>query len=716
MGPAERLEKNPANIGSHSRNRPRSAAVGGALLAGAVACALLWWRFEAAPGDELPPDWTAAALVLAGDGIAGTRDGDAAAARFADPFGVAIAGDGTVYVSDGAGADRIRRISPEGRVSTLAGSDHGYADGAGEAARFSTPSGLALDASGTLYVADTGNNVIRRITRDGDVSTLAGDGVAGASDGPAHAARFNGPIGVAVAPGGRIIVADTYNDRIRAIDPDGTVSTLAPGARFHTPSGVAADSSGNVYVADTGNGLVRVIDRSGFVTNAQSPFDGLFHPIGIAAGQAGEVYATDERGRIVEIRTDGSARTLAGSAPGFRDGAGRQALFRNPTGIAWASPGRLIVADAGNALVRLVAASSRLELRLPPSPRIAPQFDAARFGWQPLLWPVAPFDGPHEIAGTLGEARGSEGAERLHGGIDVRIEQGTPVHAVRDGVVTGPVSTDAFGTLNEWLRIGPIGYVHIRAGRGRRNDMVDRERFVPAFERGRLVGLRVKRGARFTTGDVIGSVNAFNHVHLNVGWPGEEHNPLGFGLVQFEDTIAPTIPPGGVLLYDEEGRPLSRRFAGRIVVEGRVQIVVDAWDQADGNLPQRRLGLYDLGYQVLNRDGSPAAGFETVRRTQLFDRFGQDPGVAALVYAPGSGIPFYRGGRTRFLYVVTNTLREGRAAKGFWDTTRLGPGDYIVRVRAADVRGNVALENRDLPVTIVRARPAGTGHYDADGR
>ena len=715
MGPTERPEENPAEAGSNNLSRIRLVVVGGALLVTAVAFALIWRTFGATREVGLPLDWTATALVLAGDGITGTRDGDAAGARFTDPFGVASAADGTVYVSDGAGADRIRRISPDGRVSTLAGSENGYADGTGDAARFSTPSGLALDASGTLYVADTGNNVIRRITLDGHVSTLAGDGVAGASDGPAQVARFNGPIGVAVEPGGRVLVADTYNDRIRTIDPDGTVSTLAPDARFHTPTGVAVDSAGNIYVADTGNGLIRVIDRSGFVTNAPSPFDGLFHPIGIAAGSAGEIYATDERGRIVEITADGS-RIVAGSGPGFRDGGGRDALFRNPTGIAWVSPGRLIVADAGNALVRLVTASSQLELRLPASPRIAPQFDADRFGWQPLLWPVAPFDGPHEIAGTLGEARGSEGAARLHAGIDVRIEQGTLVHAVRDGIVTSPVSTDGFGSLNEWLRLGPIVYVHIRAGRGRRNDMVDLERFVPAYERGRLAGLRVKRGARFTTGEVIGSVNAFNHVHLNVGWPGEEHNPLVFRLVQFEDTIPPTIPPGGILLYDEETRPLSRRFDGRVVVEGAVQIVVDAWDRADGNQPQRRLGLYDLGYQVLNRDGSPAAGFETVRHTQRFDRFSQDPSVAALVYAPGSGIPFYRGGRTRFLYVVTTTLREGRASKGFWDTTLLAPGDYIVRVQAADVRGNVAVENRDVPVTIVRARPTVAGHHNSDSR
>lgn len=683
--------------------------IAGALGFGAV---LLWWRFGPLPPATLEAGWAARVLVLAGDGVRGTHDDDSGLARFSEPFGLAVAADGTIYIADAGDADRIRHISPDGRVFTVAGGGHGFVDGVGEAARFSTPSGLAIDPSGTLFVADTGNNVIRRVTPDGIVSTYAGDGVAGDRDGPAHYARFNGPIGVAIDRAGRLMVADTYNDRIRAIDEDGTVSTLAgstgPGwtdgpateARFHTPSGVAVGSSGHIFVADTGNDLVRIIDTAGIVRTAPWTYaEGLVRPIGIAASSTGEVYVTDDRGRIIEASATGVTRTLAGSTPGFRDGAGSDARFRSPAALAMTVPGRIVVADSGNALVRLVAAPSRLELRPPASPRINPHFDAEGFGWQPLLWPVAPLEGPHEIAGTMGEVRG-RGAERFHAGIDVRIGEGTPVHAIRDGVVSSPLSSGAFGTLTEWLRIGDLAYVHIRVGRDR-TDVFDLTRFVPTYEDGRLVGIRVKRGARFSTGEMIGTVNAFNHVHLNVGWPGEEHNPLQFRLVQFEDTVAPTIARGGVRLYDERGGPLTARTRGRIVVSGRVQIVVDAWDQADGNHPNRRLGLYEVGYQVLNGDGSPAAGFDRVRRTLTFNRLEQDAAAAAVVYAPGSGIPFYGGRRTQFLYRATSSLRDGVASEGFWDASELPPGDYILRAWAADVRGNVATSNRDVPVTIV---------------
>jgi hypothetical protein len=194
--------------------------------------------------------------------------------------------------------------------------------------------------------------------------------------------------------------------------------------------------------------------------------------------------------------------------------------------------------------------------------------------------------------------------------------------------------------------------------------------------------VRAKRGAEFRTGDVIGTVNPFNHVHLNVGWPGEEINPLTFRLPQFEDHVRPTIARGGVLLYDEQFHPLTRRERGRAIVSGRVQVVVDAWDQADGSRPNRRLGLYELGYQVLNRDGSPAAGFEQPRITIRYDRLNADSDAPRLVYAAGSGIPFYGQRRTRFLYVVTNTYQGGLASPGTWDTTTLPPGDYTLRVRA----------------------------------
>ena len=138
-----------------------------------------------------PLGWAAQLELMAGDGIRGDHDGSPATARFADPYGIAVAGDGTVYVADGGDNNRIRRIGRDGQVATLAGSVEGFREGAGTAAAFHTPSGLALDRAGNLYVADTGNHAIRRITPQGIVSTLAGDGIAGHRDGAAAQARFN---------------------------------------------------------------------------------------------------------------------------------------------------------------------------------------------------------------------------------------------------------------------------------------------------------------------------------------------------------------------------------------------------------------------------------------------------------------------------------------------------------------------------------------------
>jgi sugar lactone lactonase YvrE len=673
-----------------------------------------WWTWPTAPRRRpLEPGWSATAITIAGDGTAGVRDGDAVHARFADLFGVAVAADGTIYVSDAGESQRVRRLSPDGTVSTVAGSVLGFADGIGAAARFNTPSGLAIDAAGALYVADTGNNAIRRITPDGTVSTIAGDGIAGYRDGPASQARFNGPVGVAVDAAGRVLVADTYNDRVRAIDPDGSVVTLAGPAELSTPCGVAVDAAGNIHVADTGGGVVRVISPDGAIAaSAALTIDAPRHPVGIAVGSTGHVYLTDDGGRILESSPDGATRVVAGSRPGFADGNGADARFRRLAGVAVAAPGRLIVADAGNALVRLVAARSQMDFRAPPSPRMAPRFDAEAFRWRPLLWPIDPMEGPHEIAGTMGEARGGEGSERFHAGIDVHADEGTPVRAVRDVSVAAPLAASEFGTLAESLRIGPVTYVHVRVGRDRRGSLIDESRFVGSYDpAGKLAGIRVKRGARFSTGEVVGTVNAFQHVHLNVGWPGEEYNPLLLRLVQFEDTVPPTIPRGGVRLFDEDGQPFKQRAKGRLLVHGRVQIVVDAWDQVDGNKASRRLGLYALGYEVLDDAGRPVVGDpERVAPQQqgergrhptiVFDRLAIDPDAARLVYAPGSGIPFYGRRATRFLYAVTNTFHDGVASRGYWDTTMLAPGNYTLRLRAADVRGNQALANTDVLVTV----------------
>lgn len=670
------------------------------------------WHWTRLPlSRSLADDWIPVVIALAGNGTAGFRDGDAGRAQFSDPFGVASARDGAIYVADAGVAQRIRRIAPDGTVSTLAGSGRGYLDGPGASARFDTPSGIAVDTTGAVYVADTGNNAIRRISPDGVVSTLA--------RGP----EFNGPVAVAVDSGGRVIVADTYNDRIRAIEPDGRVVTIAGGgqpgavdgpareARFQTPCGVAVDAGRNIYVADTGNDAVRMISPAGRVTTLSPlPARGIVRPIGIAATADGIVYVNEDGRRIVEITPGRGVRALAGARPGFADGRGSNARFRGLTGLALAASGRLIAADSRNALIRLVVAPSVLELRRPPPPQLRPDFDADAFAWHPLLWPVAPMDGPFEITGTLGELRGGDGSERLHSGIDVHAPEGTPVRVVRDAVVTDPAAVTDFDTLNESIRLGPLAYVHVRVGRlGRNTALPDPARFVVTYdETGRIVLVRAKRGARFVSGETIGTANAFSHVHLNVGWPGEEHNPLRFRLAQFLDRRPPTIRRGGIRLVRDDGAPVVERKKGRLIVDGPVQVVVDAWDQVDGNARRRRLGLYRLGYQVLNKDGSPAPGFIEPRETIVFDRFASSE-AARTVYAPGSGIPFFGRRSTRFFYIVTNTLRGGVAAVGRWDTRTLPAGDYTLRVLAADIAGNQAMANRDLPVTIVGSESAAPG-------
>ena len=687
------------------------------LLAALVVCAgagaaIVGWRWTRPVAPvPLDPKWPAVVTTVSGALGEGMVDGPPWVARLSEPFGVAVDADGAIYVSDAGDAQRIRRVLADGRVETHAGQGRGFADGDRATARFDTPSALAIDRAGMLYLADTGNHAIRRIARDGTVTTLAGDGIPGGADG--REARFNGPVGVAVDAAGRVIVADTYNDRIRAIAVDGTVSTLAGGtwpghqdgaageALFDTPCGVALDAAGNIYVADTGNGALRRIDPTGNVATILQDVDGAaLRPIGVTVSPEGALYVTDERGRIVEVRPDGAARMLAGLAPGYADGRADRARVRRPSGIAAAEAGRLVFADTGNAAVRAITARSLTRVQPPWTAGAAPHFAAEAFARTPLLWPVSPMEGPHEIAGTIGEARGGAGAERFHAGIDVRVNEGVPVRAVRDGVVSSPVSTGDFGTLNEWLRVGPVAYVHVRAGRMRDDDIVA-SGFVSSYDaEGRLARVRVRRGTRIAAGATIASANPFNHVHLNVGWPGEEINPLTLRLPHFRDTVAPTIAAGGIHLYTEEWQPLPRRGKRPVAVTGRVRIVVDAWDQVDGNRPGRRLGLYSLGYEVL-RAGKPlGAGVATRRDTLVFDRLAAQPEAARIVYAPGSGIPFYGGRRTRFLYVVTSTFRNGIAADGLWDTSGLPPGHYTIRVHARDISGNEAAANRDLPVSV----------------
>jgi len=668
--------------------------------------------------------WRAHITTFAGDGSPLFRDSQQPTqAGFSDPFGIAIADDGTIYVADAGESNRIRKITNEGIVTTFAGDSEGFADGAGAAASFNTPSGLAIDSSGNLYVADTGNNRIRKVTPQGEVSTIAGDGAAGYVDGPAAQARFNGPIGVAVGANGNVFVADTYNDRLRMISPDGQVSTVAgagtPGyadgdrnnGLFDTPCGVIVTTDGSVIVADTGNDRLRKIAPNGNVSTLPVNINGeeLSSPVGLALTHDNFLYVTElDRSRVIQVAPDGTAHVIAGRGAGFANSSDSE-RFNQPAGIAIVQrSGELYVTDGANYLVRkldqtsapdqttVAAATTQLES--------LPRLTNETLNQQSLVWPIDPQDRPHEVVATLGEVRGSfdstDSRHHLHSGLDVFGAYGSIVRAIRSEKVTSPRPNWGFDSLNEGMRAGIISYIHMHVGRDKDAKMFDDPRFVPVNGAdGKLARVRIKRGTRFRPGDAVGTVNRMYHVHLNVGPPGGEINPLSLTPIGFKDDIAPTIEKNGIQLFDQSGKQLTEKRNNRLLVTGNIRIVVDAFDRTNLNVNRRRLGLYLLGYQVLNADGTPVKDFEP-RITQIFDRLPPDRESTKIAYADQSGITVYGSETTRFLYEVTNWVRDGRANRDTWDTSKLSPGDYVLRIIARDYNGNEAQDDRDLLITI----------------
>jgi len=319
-------------------------------------------------------------------GLPGAADGTRSAARFRSPFGVAVDSAGNAFVTD-QGNHTIRKVTPEGAVSTLAGlaSVRGSVDGTGNIARFNSPTGVALDSAGNLYVTDQDNNTLRKVTPEGLVTTVAGlaGGGWGSADGTDLAAQFGNPSGVTVDNEGNTYVADTDNNTIRKISPGGQVTTLAgcatcssgmddgagSEARFSSPVAVTVDRAGNVYVADNNNSTIRKVTPDGVVTTlAGSPgqngdadgtgagaqFD---HPYGLSVDDGGNVYVADtSNSTIRKVTPEGVVTTLAGMAgvSGSKDGTGGAARFSDPTGVAVDRAGNVYVADGDYATVRKI--------------------------------------------------------------------------------------------------------------------------------------------------------------------------------------------------------------------------------------------------------------------------------------------------------------------------------------------------------------------------
>ena len=349
-------------------------------LLGAGLCVLaIYW-----PGQVLGQSiYTSYAFTtLAGSvGFSGSGDGTGSAARFSTPFGVAVDSAGNVFVADWAN-HTIRKVTSAGEVTTLAGSagSAGTNDGTGTAARFNNPTGVAVDSTGNVFVADSRNYTIRKVTAAGVVTTLAGRAmVSGSADGTGTSARFTRPTGVAVDSAGNVFVADLYH-MIRKVTAAGVVTTLAgramvsgtndgmgSSALFNQPTGVAVDSAGNLFVADTWNSTIRKITTAGVVTTlagkafATGSVDGegasarFYYPWGPAVDSTGNVFMADLFNHTIrKLTAAGVVTTVAGRAleAGSADGAGASARFYYPQGVAVDGAGNLYVADSNNHTIR----------------------------------------------------------------------------------------------------------------------------------------------------------------------------------------------------------------------------------------------------------------------------------------------------------------------------------------------------------------------------
>ena len=302
-------------------------------------------------------------------------------ASFSAPTALALDAAGNIYVAD-YGNNLIRKISTKGVVSTVAGNgSQGSLNGKGTASSFNGPTGLAVDAAGDIFVADNNNNQIREISAAGLVTTVAGSDSIGAVDGIGTAAYFFGPTGIAIDAAGNLLVTDAGNNLIRKVTPAGAVSTVAgngaPGATngalllasFNNPTGIALDASGNIYIADMLNSTIREINigsslvstlAGGLDTTASINGTGtaasFYFPNSLAVDASGNVYVSENINNLIrKITPGGVVTTFAGSgAAGQADSTGIKASFNGPSGVAVDAAGNVYVADTYNNVIRKI--------------------------------------------------------------------------------------------------------------------------------------------------------------------------------------------------------------------------------------------------------------------------------------------------------------------------------------------------------------------------
>jgi len=320
--------------------------------------------------------------TLAGSGTGGSADGLGTAASFNAFWSVVTDNNGNIFVAD-ADNNKIREITPAGSVSTYAGTGvfTGQVNGAANMATFGSPFGITIDKDQNIFVADLGYNDVRKITPAGIVSTLAGSpyGQPGSNDGNGAAASFNAPLGIVADESDNIYVVDAGNNTIRKITPDGTVTTFAgsgtvgsadgtgTAASFNSPYSITIDANNNLFVTDALNNKIRKITSAGVVStiagsgtagniDGQGTAASFNEPADVAVDAAGNLYVTDARNQAIRLITpDGFVATVAGNgSKGSVDGTGNSAGFSNPLGITIDKNGVMYVLDNDGGRVRKI--------------------------------------------------------------------------------------------------------------------------------------------------------------------------------------------------------------------------------------------------------------------------------------------------------------------------------------------------------------------------